>query len=98
MQRHACVCTINAQAPQVFYPDADDVTAATCDPWHGEVADIVTHDGGGEGEEAVQADPYGCGGLWERFMVGWQPNAQVKRPLSICCMMLAVLTSFLFRF
>lgn len=81
-------------ALQVFYPDADDVTAAaaTCDPWHGLVADIGSHDdqaqdsmgeepgeGDGEvhGEQAVQADPYGCGGLWERFLVLWQPNTQV---------------------
>lgn len=85
---------------QVFYPDADDVTAAaaTCDPWHGQVADILSHDsegqgqgqgqgeashsgdleaGEGEGEQRVQADPYGCGGLWERFLVHWQPNTQV---------------------
>ncbi|KAL3137809.1 hypothetical protein ABBQ38_005065 [Trebouxia sp. C0009 RCD-2024] len=80
---------------QVFYPDADDVTAAaaTCDPWHGLVADIGSHDdqaqdsmgeepgeGDGEvhGEQAVQADPYGCGGLWERFLVLWQPNTQAQ--------------------
>ena len=74
---------------QVFYPDADDVTAAaaTCDPWHGRVADILSHndqgqgslsgDPAGQGEQGVQADPYGCGGLWERFLVHWQPNTQV---------------------
>lgn len=90
MQRHVCVNTVTVQAVQVFYPDADDVTAATCDPWHGEVADIMTHDGG-TGEDGVQADPYGCGGLWERFMVGWQPNLQVKRPHHVCCMRPAVL-------
>ena len=73
----------------MFYPDADDVTAAaaTCDAWHGQVAEILTHDGqapastgeggDGDGEQAVQADPYGCGGLWERFLVHWQPNTQV---------------------
>ena len=33
--------------------------------------------GDGDGEQAVQADPYGCGGLWERFLVHWQPNTQV---------------------
>ena len=82
---------------QVFYPDADDVTAAaaTCDPWHGQVADILSHDGqgqgqgqgsmsegpeAGEGEQGVQADPYGCGDLWERFLVHWQPNTQVGLP------------------
>ena len=71
--------------------------AATCDPWHGQVADILSHDGqgqgqgqgqgslseepeAGEGEQGVQADPYGCGGLWERFLVHWQPNTQVSRP------------------
>lgn len=83
------MCTL-----QVFYPDADDVTAAaaTCDPWHGQVADILSHNDpgqgqgqgslsgdpeAGEGEQGVQADPYGCGGLWERFLVHWQPNTQV---------------------
>lgn len=87
---------------QVFYPDADDVTAAaaTCDPWHGQVADILSHDGqglgqgslseeleAGEGEQGVQADPYGCGGLWERFLVHWQLNSQVDHPSpgSCCC-------------
>ena len=61
----------------MFYPDADDVTAATCDAWHGEVAEILSHDAPGEGEGDVQADPYGCGGLWERFMVAWQLSTQV---------------------
>ena len=86
---------------QVFYPDADDVTAAaaTCDPWHGQVADILSHDGqwqaqgqgeepqAEEGEQGVQADPYGCGGLWERFLVHWQPNTQVgpSSPGRRCC-------------
>lgn len=73
----------------MFYPDADDATAAaaTCDPWHGEVADILSHDEQGheEGEQGVQADPYGCGGLWERFLVHWQPNTQVCCALHLQC-------------
>ena len=58
---------------QAFYPNDDDEAAATCQAWYGDVTDILSHDEAGGGEEAVQADPYGCGGLWERFMVGWQP-------------------------
>lgn len=86
-------------ALQVFYPDADDVTAAasTCDPWHGQVADILSHDrqvpssmggdlGDRQGEQRVQADPYGCGGLWERFLVHWHPNTQVGQAMpGVCC-------------
>ncbi len=62
---------------QVFYPDEDSEAAATCEAWHGDVTGILSHDQAGDGEEVVQADPYGCGGLWERFLVGWQPRPQV---------------------
>ena len=70
-----------ARCVQVFYPDGDDGTAATCQAWHGDVMDVLSHDpqgAGGGGEEAVQADPYGCGGLWERFVVGWQPRPHTQ--------------------
>ena len=62
---------------QVFYPDEDSEAAVTCEAWHGDVTGILSHDQAGAGEEVVQADPYGCGGLWERFLVGWQPRPQV---------------------
>ncbi|KAL0024726.1 hypothetical protein WJX77_011758 [Trebouxia sp. C0004] len=61
---------------QVFYPDEDSEAAATCEAWHGDVTGVTSHDQAGDGEEVVQADPYGCGGLWERFLVGWQPRPQ----------------------
>jgi len=68
---------------QVFYPDEDSEAAATCEAWHGDVTGILSHDQAGDGEEVVQADPYGCGGLWERFLVGWQPRPQVCAHLFI---------------
>ncbi|KAL0034434.1 hypothetical protein WJX79_002167 [Trebouxia sp. C0005] len=61
---------------QVFYPDEDSEAAATCEAWHGDVTGVLSHDQADDGEEVVQTDPYGCGGLWERFLVGWQPRPQ----------------------
>ena len=102
LQSHNVMTSVSVCLLQVFYPDADDVTAAaaTCDPWHGQVADVLSHDGEGQGrgeashsgdpeagggEQRVQVDPYGCGGLWERFLVHWQPNTQVGRLVLAGC-------------
>ena len=60
---------------QAFYPD-DDEAAAICEAWKGVITAVCSHDGPGE-EAAVQADPYGCAGLWERFQVQWQADPQV---------------------
>ena len=66
-------------ALQVFYPDDDDEAAATCQVWHGVVTDSLSPGGTSALDRAalVQADPYGCGDLWESLMVGWHTPNQV---------------------
>lgn len=39
---------------------------------------IVIADAREGGEEQVQAAPYGCGGLWERFTVTWDSTVRLR--------------------
>lgn len=54
-----------------------------CEAWRGVITAVCTHAGLAE-EDALQADPYGCGGLWERFQVQWQTHPQVDPALPFC--------------
>ena len=47
-----------------------------CEAWRGRITAVCTHSGPGE-EEALQADPYSCGSLWERLQVQWQSDPLV---------------------
>lgn len=51
---------------QVYYPDEVKF-------WNG----IVINDNREGGEDQVQADPYSCGGLWERFTVTWDSTVSI---------------------
>ena len=65
---------------QAFYPDDEDEAAATCQVWHGVVTESLWPDSSSstaDREALMQADPYGCGDLWQHFMVGWYPLTQV---------------------
>lgn len=62
-------------ALQAFYP-VDEEAAAICEAWKGIIANVPSQ----QETDQIQADPYGCTGLWEMYQVQWQADPQVHVP------------------
>ena len=59
-------------ALQAFYP-VDEEAAAICEAWKGVITNVPSQ----QQADQIQADPFGCSGLWELYQVQWQADPQV---------------------